>query len=43
VQYERWNFPVLSAVPKNNFSASFQVMFWPTHGTTEGKYDRIGH
>ncbi len=41
VQYERWNFPLLSAVPKNNVSASFQVMFWPIHGTTEGKYDRL--
>jgi membrane-associated phospholipid phosphatase len=43
VQYERWNFPLLSAVPKNNVSASFQIMFWPTHGTTTGKYDWIGH
>ena len=43
VQYERWNFPLLSAVPKSNVSASFQIMFWPTHDTTAGKYDRIGH
>lgn len=43
VQYERWNFPLLSAAPKNNVSTSFQIMFWPTHGTTQGKYDRIGH
>jgi membrane-associated phospholipid phosphatase len=43
VQYERWNFPLLSSTPKSNFSASFQIMFWPTHGTSAGKYDRIGH
>ena len=43
VQYERWNFPLLSSVPKNNVSASFQIMFWPTHGTTSGKYDWISH
>ena len=43
LQFERWNFPMLSAVPKSNVSASFQIMFWPTHGTTSGKYDRIGH
>ncbi len=43
VQYERWNFPLLSAAPRNNVSASFQIMFWPTHGTTAGKYDWISH
>jgi hypothetical protein len=43
VQYERWNFPLLSPVPQRNVSASIQLMFWPTHGTSTGKFDRVAH
>ena len=31
VQYERFNFPLISATPKTNVTVGFQVMFWPTH------------
>lgn len=43
VQWERWNFPLLSSVPRNNVAASLQVMLWPTHGTKSGRYDWVGH
>ena len=29
VQYEQWNFPVLSAVPQANTTASLQLVFYP--------------
>ncbi len=31
VQYEHWNFPLVSSTPKNNVAVGFQVMFWPVH------------
>jgi hypothetical protein len=31
VQYERFNFPLISPTPKNNVAVGLQVMFWPTH------------
>lgn len=31
VQYEHWNFPLISSTPKNNVGVGFQVMFWPVH------------
>ena len=31
VQYERFNFPLISAAPKTNVAVGLQVMFWPTH------------
>lgn len=31
-KYEHWNFPLLSAVPKTNLSASLQVSYRPVHG-----------
>jgi hypothetical protein len=40
VQYERWNFLLLGPGPVSNVSASLQLMFWPTHGTASGKFDR---
>jgi len=43
LQYERWNYPLLSSVPKNNFTASIQIMLWPVHGTTSDKYGWVGH
>ena len=35
VQFERYNFPLLSATPRNNVTAGLQVTFWPTHGLTQ--------
>jgi hypothetical protein len=29
IQYEKWNFPILAAVPQSNVTASFQFTFWP--------------
>jgi hypothetical protein len=29
VQYELWDFPVISAVRKSNVSSSLQFTFWP--------------
>ncbi|MGO9127627.1 MAG: hypothetical protein ACLPXM_12195, partial [Terriglobales bacterium] len=29
VQYESWNFPLLSPTQNSNFTASFQVTYWP--------------
>jgi len=29
VQYESWNFPLLSPARNSNFTASFQVTYWP--------------
>jgi membrane-associated phospholipid phosphatase len=43
IQYERWNFPLLNPGPVRNVSASLQLMFWPTHGTSSGTFDRVGH
>ncbi len=43
LQYERWNFPLLSPTPVHNVSASLQLMFWPTHGTSSGRFDRVAH
>lgn len=31
LQYERWNFPLLTAAPKSDFSAQFQLTYWPVH------------
>jgi membrane-associated phospholipid phosphatase len=31
VQYEHWNFPLVSSTPKNNVAVGFQVMLWPVH------------
>ncbi len=31
VQYERFNFPLISPAPKNNVAVGLQVMLWPTH------------
>lgn len=31
VQYEKWAFPVLSPVEKNNLTTSVQFTFWPRH------------
>jgi hypothetical protein len=41
IQYERWNFPLLSPSPVHNVTASLQLMFWPVHGTSSGKFDRV--
>jgi hypothetical protein len=43
LQYERWNFPLLSSGPVSNVSASLQLMFWPIHGTSSGKFDHEWH
>ncbi len=32
LQYERWNFPVLSTLPHSNFAASVQLTYWPNWG-----------
>jgi len=29
LQYEYWNFPLLSATQRSNFTASFQLTYWP--------------
>ena len=34
LQYERWAFPVLSAIPRTNFTTSFELTFKP-HGTAQ--------
>lgn len=34
VQYERYNFPLVSPTPRSNVTAGLQVTFWPTHGLT---------
>ena len=31
VQYERWNFPLLSATAQSDVAAQFQVTYWPLH------------
>lgn len=31
-QYERWNFPVLSAAPQTNYTTSIQLTYWPHWG-----------
>jgi len=31
VQYERFNFPLVSPTPRNNVAAGLQIMFWPVH------------
>jgi hypothetical protein len=30
LQYEKWQFPVIDPAAQSNFTASFQVTFWPT-------------
>ncbi|MBV9087813.1 MAG: phosphatase PAP2 family protein [Acidobacteriaceae bacterium] len=32
LQYEHWTFPLLATDAQSNFTASFQVTFWPTWG-----------
>ncbi len=31
VQYERWDFPLISSTPKTNVTAALQITFWPVH------------
>jgi membrane-associated phospholipid phosphatase len=31
IQYERYNFPLVSSTPQSNVAAGLQVTFWPTH------------
>lgn len=32
LQYEHWNFPVLSTIGQSNFTASIQITYWPQWG-----------
>ena len=34
LQYERWNFPLLTATPKSDFVAQFQLTYWPLHAAS---------
>ncbi len=31
VQYERFNFPLVSPTPKTNVAVGLQIMLWPAH------------
>lgn len=35
VQYEKWNFPVLSPAPQSNVTGSIQFTFWPNWSTNK--------
>jgi membrane-associated phospholipid phosphatase len=37
VQYERWNFPLLSVQPKSDVAGQLQIMYWPTHTKGTGQ------
>ncbi len=41
VQFERFNFPLVSPTPRNNVAAGLQVTFWPVHGVSRRQQNAL--